>query len=92
MLVMLGLGTAQAFTVPRAPALVHRVVKLFSNLKLDFGYWEKELGIGGGSGTAAEPQLLDSEEGTPFPNMPLPEEVFKVELDHWLCLCSGWVN
>jgi hypothetical protein len=41
-------------------------------LLLDFGNdWEKEFG----GGSSKEPRLLDSEEGTPFPNMPLPEEV-----------------
>jgi hypothetical protein len=41
-------------------------------LVLDFDDgWKKEFG----GDSSKEPKLLDSEEGTPFPSMPLPQEV-----------------
>jgi len=42
------------------------------SLILDFDDgWKQEFG----GDSSKEPKLLDSEEGTPFPSMPLPEEV-----------------
>jgi len=42
------------------------------SLVLDFDDgWKKEFG----GDSSKEPKLLDSEEGTPFPSMPLPQEV-----------------
>ena len=68
-------SSASGFSLARTiSAAIHHGSQLQSSksLLLDFGNdWEKEFG----GGSSKEPQLLDSEEGTPFPNMPLPEEV-----------------
>lgn len=72
---LLAVSSASGFTLARTnPAASHRGSQLHSSKSslLDFGNdWEKEFG----GGSSKEPQLLDSEEGTPFPSMPLPEEV-----------------